>query len=242
MPSGVSVGIHGLDPGAARRRSPGTWRPGYVRVKLKIEPGWDLEPVRAVRERFGDDLLLQVDANTAYTLADARHLARLDAFDLLLIEQPLDEEDLLGHAELAKARQDADLPGRVDHLGPDGGRRDQRSARARSSTSSRAGSAATWRRAGSTTCAAAHGVAGLVRRDARDRASAGRRTSPWRALPGFTLPGDTSASDRYYSTDITEPFVLDGRPPRRPDRTRPRRHPDRRELTAVTTWTEWIGA
>ena len=48
---------------------------GYVRIKLKIEPGWDVEPVRAVRERFGDDVLLQVDANTAYTLADARHLA-----------------------------------------------------------------------------------------------------------------------------------------------------------------------
>ena len=62
---------------------------GYVRIKLKIEPGWDVEPVRAVRERFGDDLLLQVDANTAYTLADARHLAELDPFGLLLIEQPL---------------------------------------------------------------------------------------------------------------------------------------------------------
>src|SRR6185369_14098963 len=61
---------------------------GYRRIKLKIEPGWDVDPVRAVRERFGDDLLLQVDANTAYTLADARQLARLDPFDLLLIEQP----------------------------------------------------------------------------------------------------------------------------------------------------------
>ena len=75
---------------------------GYLRIKLKIEPGWDVEPVRAVRERFGDDLLLQVDANTAYTLADARHLARLDPFDLLLIEQPLPEDDLRGHAALAR--------------------------------------------------------------------------------------------------------------------------------------------
>src|SRR5690606_24686893 len=75
---------------------------GYLRIKLKIEPGWDLEPVRVVRETFGDDVLLQVDANTAYTLADAHHLARLDPFDLLLIEQPLPEDDLRGHAELAK--------------------------------------------------------------------------------------------------------------------------------------------
>src|SRR5439155_2319658 len=74
---------------------------GYRRIKLKIEPGWDVEPVHAVRERFGD-IALQVDANTAYTLADARHLASLDPFDLLLIEQPLPEEDVLGHADLAK--------------------------------------------------------------------------------------------------------------------------------------------
>src|SRR5262249_56747288 len=78
------------------------WDSGYVRIKLKIEPGWDVAPVRAVRERFGDDLLLQVDANTAYTLADARQLARLDPFDLLLIEQPLPEDDLRGHAALAR--------------------------------------------------------------------------------------------------------------------------------------------
>src|SRR5205085_9558493 len=75
---------------------------GYMRIKLKIEPGWDIEPVQAVRERFGDDLLLQVDANTAYTLADARHLARLDPFNLLLIEQPLPEDDVRGHAALAR--------------------------------------------------------------------------------------------------------------------------------------------
>ncbi len=58
--------------------------------------------MRAVRERFGDDVLLQVDANTAYRLADARHLARLDPFGLLLIEQPLPEDDVRGHAELAR--------------------------------------------------------------------------------------------------------------------------------------------
>ena len=55
---------------------------GYRRMKLKVDPGWDLEPVRAVREHFGDDLLLQVDANAAYTLADAGHLAELDRFGL----------------------------------------------------------------------------------------------------------------------------------------------------------------
>src|SRR5207237_10799520 len=69
---------------------------------LKSAAGWDVEAGRAVRERFGDELLLQVDANCAYTLADARRLAQLDPFDLLLIEQPLAEDDIRGHAELAR--------------------------------------------------------------------------------------------------------------------------------------------
>ncbi len=76
---------------------------GYQRVKLKIEPGWDLEPVRAVRDLLGPGFMLQVDANTAYGREDAEHLRRLDEFGLLLIEQPLDEEDILGHVELAEA-------------------------------------------------------------------------------------------------------------------------------------------
>src|SRR3979411_2397668 len=75
---------------------------GYRRVKLKIKPGWDVEPVRAVRERFGD-IPLQVDANTAYSLSDAALLAQLDPFDLLLIEQPMPEEQVLAHAELARS-------------------------------------------------------------------------------------------------------------------------------------------
>ena len=75
---------------------------GYRRVKLKIEPGWDIEPIRAVRERFGPDVALQADANAAYTLASARHLRELDEFGLLLLEQPLAAGDLFGHAELAR--------------------------------------------------------------------------------------------------------------------------------------------
>ena len=101
VPCGVSVGIMDSIPELVDAVG-GYLDEGYVRIKLKIEPGWDVEPVRAVRERYGDEVLLQVDANTAYTLADAQHLARLDPFDLLLIEQPLDEEDIVGHADLAR--------------------------------------------------------------------------------------------------------------------------------------------
>ena len=101
VPCGVSVGIMN-SVGELLDAVEGYLDAGYVRIKLKIEPGWDVEPVAAVRERFGDTVLLQVDANAAYRIGDARHLARLDSFDLLLIEQPLDEEDILGHAQLAK--------------------------------------------------------------------------------------------------------------------------------------------
>ena len=177
-----------------------------MRIKLKIEPGWDIEAVRAVREKFGDDVLLQVDANTAYTLRDARHLARLDDFDLLLIEQPLEEEDILGHAELAKIVK---TPICLDE----------------SITSAQTAAAAI--RLGATQVinikpgrvggylearrihdiAAANGIAvwcgGML------ESGIGRAANVALAsLPGFTLPGDVSASDRFYRTDITAPFVM----------------------------------
>ena len=75
---------------------------GYRRVKLKIRPGWDLDVVRAVREQFGEDLLLQVDANAAYGLEDAKSLGALDDFGLLCIEQPLGYDDLEGSAALQR--------------------------------------------------------------------------------------------------------------------------------------------
>ncbi|HET9410902.1 MAG TPA: enolase C-terminal domain-like protein, partial [Candidatus Dormibacteraeota bacterium] len=96
---GVSVGIHRTIPELLETVG-GYLDEGYRRIKLKIKPGWDVQPVRAVRERFGD-VPLQVDAKTAYAESDGPHLAELDAFDLLLIEQPLPEEQVMGHARLA---------------------------------------------------------------------------------------------------------------------------------------------
>jgi O-succinylbenzoate synthase len=74
---------------------------GYRRIKIKIKPGWDVEAVERVRARFGN-IPLQVDANAAYSLDDAELLARLDPFDLLLIEQPLDYDDVMDHAVLQR--------------------------------------------------------------------------------------------------------------------------------------------
>jgi O-succinylbenzoate synthase len=206
VPAGVSVGIYDsldemlghVDDYVAQ---------GYLRIKLKIEPGWDLEPVRLVREKYGDDLLLQVDANTAYTLADARHLAKLDPFDLLLIEQPLPEDDLRGHAELAKVMS---TPICLDESIESA--RDAATAIALGSCSvinikpARCGGYLEARRIHDV--AEANGVpvwcGGML------ETGIGRAPNvALAALPGFVLPGDTSASNRYYATDLTAPFVLD---------------------------------
>lgn len=74
---------------------------GYKRVKIKIQPRWDVEPLEAVRKRFGS-IPLMVDANCAYTSADIGHLLTLDEFELVMIEQPLHKADLDGHARLQR--------------------------------------------------------------------------------------------------------------------------------------------
>ena len=178
---------------------------GYARIKLKIEPGWDVEPVRAVRERFGD-ILLQVDANTAYTLADAEHLRRLDEFDLLLIEQPLDEDDIRGHALLAqRIRTPICLDESITSA------RDAATAialdacRVINVKPARVGGYLEARRIHDV--AVAHGIpvwcGGML------ETGIGRGPNlALAALPGFVLPGDVSASRRYFAEDVTEPFEL----------------------------------
>ncbi len=94
---GVSVGIH-ADTAALCRTVGPYLEQGYRRIKLKIRPGCDVEPVRALRAAFGD-FPFMVDANSAYRLADAPHLRRLDDYNLMMIEQPLARDDLLKHAE-----------------------------------------------------------------------------------------------------------------------------------------------
>src|SRR4051794_7775146 len=202
---GVSVGIMDSIP-LLLDTVGGYLDEGYLRIKLKIEPGWDVEPVREVREAFGDEVLLQTDANTAYTLADARHLGRLDPFDLLLIEQPLPEHDIRGHAGLARQiRTPVCLDESIESA------HDAAEAIAMGACSivnikpGRVGGYLEARRVHDV--CVANGVAvwcgGML------ETGIGRAGNvALAALPGFTLPGDTSASDRYYREDITEPFVL----------------------------------
>jgi o-succinylbenzoate synthase len=237
VPCGVSVGIMDSIPELLVAVG-GYLAEGYVRIKLKIEPGWDLEPVRAVRERYGEDVLLQVDANTAYTLADARHLARLDPFDLLLMEQPLDEDDVLGHGELARQiRTPICLDESISSARDAAAAIRLGACQVVNIKPGRVGGYLEARRIHDV--CVAHGVpvwcGGML------ETGLGRAANlALAAMPGFTMPGDTSASGRYYAADITEPFVLDdghldvpagpglGVAPL----------PDR--LAEVTTATEWL--
>jgi o-succinylbenzoate synthase len=203
---GVSVGIH-EDVGQLLTTVDGYLAEGYKRIKLKIEPGLDVQHVAAVRKEFGDDVLLQVDANTAYTLADAQHLARLDEFALLLIEQPLAEDDVRGHAELAGRLQ---TPICLDE----------------SITSARAAADAIALGACSIVNIKAGRVGGYIEARRIHDVCAAHGVPVWcggmlesgigraanvalASLPNFTLPGDTSASSRYFERDGTEPFVLE---------------------------------
>jgi O-succinylbenzoate synthase len=205
---GVSVGIHSSIPDLLATVG-GYLDQGYRRVKLKIKPGWDVEPVRAVRERFGD-VPLQVDANTAYSLSDGSHLAELDAFDLLLIEQPLPEDQVLAHAELAKiVRTPVCLDESITS--------EQAAADAIQLGACRIINIKPGRVGGYLEARRIHDLCALhhiaVWMGGMLETGLGRAGNvAMAAMPNFTLPGDTSASSRYYHRDITEPFVLiDGR-------------------------------
>jgi O-succinylbenzoate synthase len=204
VPCGVSVGIAPtMDALLAEIR--GYLDRGYQRIKLKIEPGRDLSVVRAVRDTL-PETPLSVDANAAYDLSDVSLFEALDELDLLMIEQPLGHDDLMDHARLQqrirspicldesiRSEHDADLaiqlgacrvinikPGRV------GGVLEAKRVHDAASKSD----VPVW-------------IGGML------ETGIGRALNlALAALPGVRFPGDTSASDRYFHDDLTEPFVL----------------------------------
>jgi len=205
VPVGVSVGIEPtLD--ALLDRVAQHVDGGYGRVKLKIKPGWDVGVVRAVRERW-PDLPLQVDANCAYTLADAPVLRELDQFELLLIEQPFHHEDLVDHARLQ-------LQLRTPLCLDESIRSPEHARWALDVEACRVINIKVGRVGGLTASRAIHDL--CAERDVPVwcggmlETNVGRATNVALAtLPNFTLPGDISASARYYREDIAAPdFVL----------------------------------
>ncbi len=202
---GVSVGIAD-STGALLDQVDEYLAEGYRRIKLKIEPGLDVERVEAVRAAH-PEIPLSVDANAAYTLDDLDVFLALDGSDLLMIEQPLHHDDLVMHAALqAKIMTALCLDESIRSASDALAAIELGSCRIVNIKQGRVG-----------------GVPGAVRIHDVCRAAGvpvwcggmletgiGRATNlALAALPGFTLPGDTSASSRYFTDDLTEPFVMD---------------------------------
>jgi o-succinylbenzoate synthase len=202
--SGVSIGIqNSLDELVERVAV--ELAAGYRRVKIKIKPGWDVSAVEAVRERFGS-VPLMVDANAAYTFGDGEHLAALDRFELMMIEQPLDYDDIRDHARLqrqirtaicldesihsVRTAEDAIELGacRIINIKP--GRVGGHAASIQLHDLAAARGVPVW-----------HG--GML------ESGIGRAHNiHLSTLPNFSLPGDVAASRRYYAPDLIDPEIV----------------------------------
>jgi len=203
IPCGVSIGIQ---PSMAElmARVEEAVAAGYQRIKIKIEPGLDINPVRALRERF-PRLRLMVDANSAYDLEDAALLKQLDQFHLMMIEQPLGWEDIYSHAQLQRQLETPicldECIHSVEH------------ARAAIETGAcRIINIKLGRVGGHTAARRLHDLCqeksipvwcgGML------ESGIGRAHNiAMSSLANFSLPGDVSASRRYWGEDIIEPEV-----------------------------------
>jgi O-succinylbenzoate synthase len=202
--AGVSVGLQ-RDEAALLDRVEAEAAAGYRRVKVKIKPGRDVGLVAAIRRRF-PGLPLMVDANSAYTLEDAGHLVALDAFSLTMIEQPLGWDDIVDHATLQRrlstplcldeSIRSADDARRALELGAcrvvnvKVGRVGGFSGALAVHDACRSRGAPVW-------------CGGMLESGIGRLANVHLQT-----LPGFTLPGDTSASARYFEEDLVDPPVV----------------------------------
>ncbi len=202
--SGVSLGIE-ADPSALFGQIDRYLEEGYRRVKLKIAPGKDVGVVRGVRERY-PDLPLQVDANSAYTLDDLPLLKRLDEFGLLLIEQPLAHDDIIDHARLQAAIETPVCLDESIHSAGDARKALEIGAcRVINIKVSRVGGLLEAKRVHDVCLARGVPVwCGGMHEFGIGRAANVAVAS----LPGFTLPGDVSGSDKYYRDDVVTPPVL----------------------------------
>jgi o-succinylbenzoate synthase len=203
IPCGVSIGVQDSVPELITKIEK-ELADGYQRIKMKIKPGWDVEVVAEVRRHF-PKIQLMADANSAYTLADADRLRRLDDFDLMMIEQPLAHDDIIDHAELqAKLKTPICLDEciRSAHHGEQAIK--MQACRIINIKLGRVGGFAEAKRLHDVAQAASIPVwcGGML------EAGVGRAHNVALAtLPNFTLPGDVSASKRYWARDIITPEV-----------------------------------
>ncbi len=200
---GVSIGIQdSVEQLIAKIRT--ELDAGYRRIKIKIGPGWDYDVVKQVREKFGN-ILLMGDANSAYTLADIELFKRMDEFDLMMFEQPLAHDDMLDHSKLQK---EIKTPICLDESikSPEDARKaiELKSGRIINVKLGRVGGYAqakqveeVCRNAGIPIWCGGMLESGIGR----------AHNIAMSTLEGFTMPGDVSASKRYWHEDIIEPAV-----------------------------------
>jgi O-succinylbenzoate synthase len=204
IPTGISLGIEDRVEDLIARVERAVEK-GYQRIKVKIKPRWDVDVLAEIRRRF-PVVPLMADANSAYRLSDADHLKRLDDFNLLMIEQPLDYDDYVDHAKLqAQLRTPVCLDESIRSF--DDARRALELGACRVINVKQA------RVGGPYAAKMIHNLAraknvpvwcgGLL------ETGVGRAHNIALAtLPGFTLPGDISASERYYAEDVIETPVV----------------------------------
>ncbi|MEO6811240.1 MAG: o-succinylbenzoate synthase [Isosphaeraceae bacterium] len=202
--SGVSLGIE-RDPGQLFALIGQYLDEGYERIKLKIAPGWDIDSVRQVRERY-PDVPLQVDANSAYTLDDIDLLKELDQFNLLLIEQPLAHDDIIDHARLQAELQTPVCLDESIHSADDARKAlDLGACRVINIKVSRVGGLREAKRVHDV----CQGRGVQVWCGGMHEFGIGRAANiAIASLPGFSLPGDVSGSDKYYREDLVEPPII----------------------------------
>jgi O-succinylbenzoate synthase len=203
----VAVGVSlGIQPTVSKlmERVERYLKLGYQRIKLKIKPGWDIDVVGAVRKSY-PNILLSVDANSAYTISDLDHLKRLDDFNLLMIEQPLQNDDLIDHSKLQRA---INTPICLDESITS----ERQAAAALELKSCRLINIKIGRVGGYSEALGVHdrcvsqGIpvwcGGML------ESGIGRAHNlALASLKGFTLPGDISASSRYFKQDVITPEV-----------------------------------
>ena len=200
--TGISLGIQ-ANPEELAQRARAAYEQGYRKIKVKIQPGADIDYVRAVRRELGPAVHLMADANSAYTLADAGHLQQLDAFNLIMIEQPLSRDDLLRHAELQR-RLTTPLCLDESITSVD---------RAEDMITLGAGRIINIKPGRVGGFAVSKGIHDLCHRNAVPvwcggmlESGVGRAHNVALAsLPNFTLPGDLSPSARYWARDVVSP-------------------------------------
>ncbi|MGE5489144.1 MAG: o-succinylbenzoate synthase [bacterium] len=203
IPCGVSIGIQpSID--ALLTKIETELAAGYQRIKVKIKPGWDVHVLAEIRRRF-PGIRLMADANSAYTLADAEHLRRLDEFNLMMLEQPLGHDEIIDHAELQAMLQTPlclDESIRTAHHADQAIR--MRACKIINIKLGRVGGFAEARRVHAVAYKAGVPVwcGGML------ESGVGRAHNvALSTLPGFVLPGDVSASKRYWTSDIIYPPI-----------------------------------